>query len=102
MRPDRIAVTYRNVTFEGDAAESTFQVEIFRGGRTLRTGSFRLSWLSVGASSGTLGISGDRPADTGGADFCASVSSYLKAGRGGGDSPALVPTEVTLLVSAWH
>eukprot|EP00884_Botryococcus_braunii_P020822 jgi/Botrbrau1/7423/Bobra.0112s0022.1 len=59
-RPDRIVVTYINVASEDDWDPSTFQVEVFTGGRTLKAGSVRMSWLSVGSASGVVGISGDR------------------------------------------
>lgn len=76
-RPDRLVVTYFGVLFGQEPVPSTFQAEIFLGGRALRAGSVRLTWLYVGASNGVVGISGGHPQKASCADFAAGVRHYL-------------------------
>ena len=78
MRPDRLVVTYRNMSVRGaaaDAPRSTFQAELFTAaGHFQPAGAVRLTWLAVGAPVGVVGMSaGARPAPASAADFAAAV-----------------------------
>ena len=78
MRPDRLVVTYRNMSALGaavDAPRSTFQAELFTAaGHFQPAGAVRLTWLAVGAPAGVIGVSaGAGAAPASAFDFAAAV-----------------------------
>ena len=77
-RPDRLVVTYQNVSARGaagDAPRSAFQAELFTAaGHFQPAGAVRLTWLAAGAPAGVVGISTRADgAPVSAADFAAAV-----------------------------
>ena len=111
IRPDRLVVTYRNMTARGaavNAPRSTFQAELFTAaGHFQPAGALRLSWLAVGAPAGVVGVSpGAGAAPALAADFSAavrvpSVTSWCESMRAG-SSMILVLLVLILQLSKHH